>query len=175
MRLADSFSFRQRPTGVFKRLLRVPVHLFRCKLGFVFGDRLLLLTHRGRASSLLHQTALEVVEHDRQAHDFIVCSGTGPGADWYRNLRSEPAVAIQVRNRRWVPHQRLLGDEEAAQHFARYEVAHPRAAPRLLASMGNGYDGTDAGRVAMMADMPMVAFSDHGPPPPPGQGRRSPS
>ena len=29
-------------------------------------------------------------------------------------------------------------------------------------SMGNSYDGTDAGRVAMMRDVPMVAFTDPG-------------
>jgi hypothetical protein len=53
----------------------------------------------------------------------------------------------------------MLDDAEAAQCFARYEDAHPRTARRLLATMGNSYDGTDDGRVAMMADMPMVAFS----------------
>jgi hypothetical protein len=29
--------------------------------------------------------------------------------------------------------------------------------------MGNAYDGTDAGRLAMMADMPMVAFGGPSP------------
>ncbi len=28
--------------------------------------------------------------------------------------------------------------------------------------MGDSYDGTDAGRVAMMVGVPMVAFSDQG-------------
>ncbi len=30
----------------------------------------------------------------------------------------------------------------------------------VLGMMGNSYDGTDAGRLAMMADMPMVGFTD---------------
>jgi deazaflavin-dependent oxidoreductase (nitroreductase family) len=165
VRLPDSWSFRQKPTGGFRRVLRIPVHLFHWRLGVLFGERLLLLTHRGRTSGRTFQTALEVVGHDDAAHEYYICSGTGPRADWFLNLQAAPALAVQVRNREWIPTQRFLDDEEAAHRFAIYERAHPKAAPRLLASMGNSYDGTDRGRVAMMARMPMVAFSDEGPAP----------
>jgi len=165
MRLPDSFSFRQKPTGIFRHLLHVPVHLYRWKLGFVFGERLILLSHRGRRTGQLHRTPVEVVEHDHKTHEFIVCSGTGPAADWFMNLQRAQAEAVQVRNRSWVPVQRFLDDREAATRFEVYEAAHPKAARRLLESMGNSYDGTDAGRIAMMAVMPMIAFSDTGPSP----------
>jgi deazaflavin-dependent oxidoreductase (nitroreductase family) len=160
MRLPDSFSFRQRPTGLVKRLLHLPVWLYRARLGFLLGDRFLLVTHVGRSSGRHHQTPVEVVVHDRDAGEYLVCSGTGPQADWYRNLQVTPAPEVQVGTRRWCPHQRLLAADEAAEAFHRYERAHPATARRLLQSMGNAYDGTDAGRVAMMADMPMVAFSE---------------
>lgn len=160
MRLPDSFSFRQKPAGAFRRLLRLPVPMFHGKLGWLFGDRILLLTHQGGTSGRRYETPVEVVEHDDDTGEYVVSSGTGPTADWYRNLRAHPALAVQVRNRSWVPAQRFLDDEEAARRFARYEARHPRTARRLLDAMGNRYDGTDAGRVAMMADMPMVAFSD---------------
>ena len=165
MRLPDSFSFRQKPSGAFKHILGLPVHLYRWKLGFLLGDRFLLVTHRGRKSGHRYQTPVEVVDHDEAAGLYVICSGTGPGADWYQNLRAEPATSIQVRNRTWVPDQHLLDDDEAANRFAAYEAAHPKAARRLLASMGNSYDGTEPGRIAMMADMPMIAFSDSGPAP----------
>jgi deazaflavin-dependent oxidoreductase (nitroreductase family) len=163
MRLPDSFSLRQTPTGAFKHVLRLPVHLFHWKLGWVLGDRFLLLTHQGRTSGRPYETPIEVVEHDEVGGEYVVCSGTGPAADWYRNLRAHPALAVQVGNRSWVPAQRFLDDDEAARRFAGYEARHPRTARRLLDLMGNSYDGTDAGRVAMMADMPMVAFTDTGP------------
>ncbi len=163
MDLPDSFSFRQKPTGAFKHLLHLPVHLYRMRLGFLLGDRFVLITHRGRKTGQDHQTTVEVVEHDEQTHEYIVCSGTGPDADWYRNLAARPASAIQVRNRSWVPTQRVLDDEEAARRFAAYETRHPGTARRLLAAMGNSYDGTDEGRLDMMGSMPMVAFSDSGP------------
>lgn len=160
MRLPNSFSFRQRPSGLFKWLLRIPVWLFRARLGFLLGDRFLLITHVGRRSGRRRQTPVEVVVHDRGVGEYLVCSGTGRQADWYRNLEARPAPQIQVGNHRWAPRQRLLSSEESATAFAVYELAHARTAERLLESMGNSYDGTDAGRVAMMDDMPMVAFSD---------------
>ena len=164
MRLPDSFSFRRRPRGLFKRILGLPVLLYRYRLGFLLGDRFLLITHVGRRTGELHHTPVEVVVHDADTREYIVCSGTGPRADWYRNLQAKPVRRVQVGNRRWVPDQRMLDDDEAAARFAEYELAHPRAAEKLLESMGNSYDGTAAGRVVMMADMPMVAFSEDGPP-----------
>ncbi len=148
---------------MFRRVLRIPMYLYLWKLGFLFGDRLVLLTNRGRRSGRVFQTPVEVVQHDPKTHEYVVCSGTGPQADWFRNLKAEPVLEIQVRNRRWVPQQRFLDNAEAARRFAGYERDHPGTARRLLASMGNSYDGTDEGRVAMMAKMPMVAFSDSGP------------
>ncbi len=40
-----------------------------------------------------------------------------------------------------------------------YERAHPKTAAKLYSVMGVSYDGTDEGRVEMMANIPMVAFS----------------
>lgn len=163
VRLPDRFSFRQRPTGVFKALLRLPAWFYRAGLGGVMGHRFLLITHLGRTSGREYQTVVEVVRPPVDGgtrREWIVCSGTGPQADWYRNLRARPALGVQVANRRWTPVQRFLDADEAAEVFQGYESDHPRTAGRLLQSMGNTYDGTDAGRIAMMADMPMVAFSD---------------
>jgi deazaflavin-dependent oxidoreductase (nitroreductase family) len=160
VRLPDSFSFRQKPTGAFKRILRVPVYLYRWQLGFLMGHRIVLLTHRGRKSGRRYQTPLEVVEHDMETHEYVVCSGTGPKADWYRNICAEPAAAIRVGNREWVPVQRLLHVEETAYRFKNYEAKHPKAARHLLDSMGKTYDGSDAGRLTMITSMPMVAFTD---------------
>lgn len=191
MRLPDSFSFRQRPAGAFRWLLHAPVWLYRARLGFLLGQRFLLITHVGRSSGRRYQTVVEVVGRElptattaatgtksaetgtESAEDdpptsaptsrgrtWIVCSGTGPDADWYRNLQSTPAPEIQVGSHSFTPIQTFLSPQQAAVVFHAYERAHPRTAAQLLESMGNAYDGTDAGRVAMMADMPMVAFTD---------------
>ena len=138
----------------------IPVYLYRAHLGFVLGERTLLLTHRGRGSGRRYETPIVVVTHDTETHEYIVWSEGGTHADWYRNILSLPAEQVQVRNRRWRPTQRTLTHHEAAQRFERYEQQHPKTARRLLQSTGTSYDGTDEGRLAMVARMPMVAFSD---------------
>lgn len=160
MGMSESFSFRQKPTGVFKWILKAPGWLFRMRLGFIFGDRFLLITHVGRKSGTTYQTPVEVVVHDDESGEYIVCSGTGVNADWYRNISATPATSIQVRNRVWVPEQRMLSADEAGTRFAEYEKARPKTATRLLSSMGQSYDGTDDDRVRMMTNIPMVSFGE---------------
>ncbi len=149
-----SFNFKQKPTGLFKRILHAPVWLFKTRLGFLFGKRIVMLEHTGRRSGKLRQTPLEVVRRDGDA--YTLCSGTGPDADWYRNTRSNPAVALWVGSKRYAIDQRFLDDSEAATAFARYESDHPKAAQRLTELMGVVHDGTHAGRMTMVAKIPMV-------------------
>ena len=158
--MSGPFNFRQKPTGVFKWFLKAPALLFRAKLGFLFGERFLMITHVGRKSGTTFHTPLEVVVHDTDSAEYIVCSGTGANADWYRNITAQPVTSIQVKNRVWTPGQRMLDSPEAADRFADYEHRHPKAASKLLDSMGQSYDGTDSDRVRMMQNIPMIAFSE---------------
>jgi deazaflavin-dependent oxidoreductase (nitroreductase family) len=148
------FDFKQKPTGLFKRILHAPVWLFRARLGFLFGKRIVMLEHEGRRSGKLRQTPLEVV--DREGDAYVLCSGTGPNADWYRNLKAKPALGLWVGSRRHRVTQRFLDDGEAATRFAQYEAAHEKAAERLTALMGVSHDGTHEGRMRMVAKIPMV-------------------
>ncbi len=152
--MRDRFNFKQKPTGLFKRILHAPVWLFRARLGFIFGKRIVMLEHLGRRSGKLRQTPLEVVR--RNGDSYILCSGTGPNADWYRNLKSNPAAALWVGSSRHEVEQRFLDQSEAATTFAFYEQAHPKAAARLTDLMGVSHDGTHRGRMEMMAKIPMV-------------------
>ena len=154
------FNFKQKPTGLFKQLLHTPVWLFRIRLGFLFGRRIVMLEHTGRRSGKLRRTPLEVVQ--RKGDSYILCSGTGPTADWYRNIRSHPARALWVGSRRYSVSRRFLGDSEAATVFAEYETSHPKTASRLTDLMGVTHDGTHDGRVAMMREIPMVEMRING-------------
>ncbi|MGI9624148.1 MAG: nitroreductase family deazaflavin-dependent oxidoreductase [Acidimicrobiales bacterium] len=156
-----SWDFKEKPAGVWKAVLKAPSYLYRWHLGFLLGKRFLMIEHIGRKSEATYYTTVEVVDQATGTREFFVCSGTGPDADWYLNLKATPAAAVQVGRHRWVPRQRMLENKEASERFASYEQRHPKAARRLLKSMGNTYDGTDAGRTDMMSEMPMVAFSDH--------------
>ncbi|MCP4966855.1 MAG: nitroreductase family deazaflavin-dependent oxidoreductase [bacterium] len=150
----SKFNFKQKPTGLFKQILHAPVWVFRARLGFLLGKRIVMLEHIGRRSGKIRQTPLEVVHHDGDA--FVLCSGTGPDADWYRNLKSNPATALWVGSSRHEVEQRFLDDSEAATTFAVYEQAHPKAAERLTELIGVSHDRTHKGRMDMVARIPMV-------------------
>ena len=90
------------PSGVSRALFRAPIYLYRLGLGWLFGKRILLLHHIGRVSGTARQVVFEVVEHDPTDGSFVVASGWGPTAAWYRNILHTPQVSIQV-GRRTIP------------------------------------------------------------------------
>ncbi|MFC7302933.1 nitroreductase family deazaflavin-dependent oxidoreductase [Streptomyces monticola] len=150
------------PTGLRRLLFRAPVHLYRLRLGRLLGGRFLLLHHIGRVSGKLRQVVVEVVEHDRVTGAYIVCSGFGPRADWYRNLLAAPDVTIQVGARVLPVTAHPLGADEGAEFMARYAPRHPRAARRLCRFMGFAVDGSEADYRAVGRELPFVRLTPRG-------------
>ncbi len=81
------------PSGWFKRLLRLPIVLYRAGLGWLIGGRFMLLTTKGRKTGLPRTTP---VEYFRMGDDLYVFAGRGKKAHWYKNLRANPIVVVQV-------------------------------------------------------------------------------
>ena len=152
--------FKSKPTGIWKAFLDSPTWLYRWHLGFLFGRRFLMIEHRGRKSQKLYRTVVEVAGRNLDKSEWIVTSGTGPKADWYRNLKVGGADAVWIGSSRHAgPPVRFLEAEEAGPTFAEYEKGHPKAAVKLMDMTGVSYDGSDEGRVEMMRQIPMVAFT----------------
>lgn len=149
----------QPPTGLNRLLFRVPIYIYRAGLGWMFGDRILRLEHTGRASGKRREVILEVVEHDPVDDSFVVASGWGPTAAWYRNVVQMPDVTIQV-GRRTVPVTAVtLNADEGEEIFARYAMRHRMAANYLLPRlMGFSVDGSEADFRAVGRHLPFVRF-----------------
>ncbi|WP_129842209.1 nitroreductase family deazaflavin-dependent oxidoreductase [Streptomyces sp. RFCAC02] len=125
------------PTGWRRFLFRLPIRLYRARLGWLLGRRLLLLEHVGRKSGRTRQVVIEVVARDvPHGPSWTVASGFGPRAAWYRNLRATPRVTIQVGARRHDVVARFLPPDEGAELMAGYAARNPRLARRLSAFMG---------------------------------------
>lgn len=151
---------RDRPKGLLRWFFKVPVWLYRAKLGFLFGGRFLMMEHRGRKSGLLHRTVVEVAGRPATKEgEWFVVSGFGPDADWYRNIREGNLVAIWLGSRRCRASVRFVEPPEAAAVMLDYETAHPKAAKFLAAELGLEHDGTPEGRLQLMRQVPMLAFS----------------
>jgi deazaflavin-dependent oxidoreductase (nitroreductase family) len=119
--------------AVFSRLLktrwlvRTPIWLYRMRLGFVLGHRMLLLEHVGRRSGQRRYAVLEVVERSG-ADTYVIVSGFGERAQWYRNVKANPHVRVSVGFRCETPAvANQLSREAAAETLDRYARGHPRA------------------------------------------------
>ena len=88
---------------------------------------MLMLEHTGRRSGLRRFVVLEVIAH-REPGRWVVASGFGTRAQWYRNVIAEPAVRVVAG-----PHgprdacARPLPADEADAALAVYVARHPRA------------------------------------------------
>jgi deazaflavin-dependent oxidoreductase (nitroreductase family) len=152
-----------RPGPVFRRLARVPVWLYRARLGWLFGSRFLMVTHRGRRSGRTYRTVLEVVSRDPSVPEWVVVSGFGPGSDWYRNLVSHPALRIDAGGRRFVPEQRMLDEPERRRLLTDYRRAHPRTARQLGERLlRTDFDGSESSIRLLAQHLPAVAFRAQG-------------
>lgn len=110
-----------------RRLTRAPIWLYRAGLGFLFGSRALMLEHTGRRSGTKRLVVLEVV--DRPAPDlYLVASGFGTRAQWFRNIQADPHVRVTIAGHASAPATaHVLSQSEADTALAAYATRHPRA------------------------------------------------
>jgi deazaflavin-dependent oxidoreductase (nitroreductase family) len=107
--------------------VRAPIWLYRARLGFVFGSRLLMLEHIGRLSGARRYVVLEIVARPAPGC-YVVASGFGTSAQWYRNVRANPHVRIYVHSRRpAAATASVLTAEQGADALGAYAFAHPHA------------------------------------------------
>ncbi|MFY1672720.1 nitroreductase family deazaflavin-dependent oxidoreductase [Plantactinospora sp. WMMB334] len=122
-------------------LARAPIWIYRLGLGGLLGRRLVLLTHTGRSTGRERQVVLEVIgRYDDQG--YLVASGYGSRAQWYRNVVAEPRVSFQVGWRRHSGTARPLPPDESGRRLRDYARRHPRAAAWLMRTIGQQVDGT---------------------------------
>ncbi|MER6952220.1 nitroreductase family deazaflavin-dependent oxidoreductase [Nonomuraea sp. NPDC000554] len=152
------------PTGLRRRLWRLPIRLYRMGLGPLLGRRIMLLTHIGRVSGERRQAVIEVIEHDE--HGYVAASGFGPRADWYQNVMKAPDVTIQVGGRTLQVLATPLHADEGAQLMARYAPRHPAAARQLCKIMGYAVDGSVEDYREVGRHIPFVRFTPRGNRPP---------
>ncbi|WP_327113050.1 nitroreductase family deazaflavin-dependent oxidoreductase [Nocardia sp. NBC_01730] len=111
--------------------MRAPIGLFRARLGFLFGGRLLLLEHTGRGSGRPRYVVLETIA--RPSRDrVVIASGFGRQAQWFRNLVADPRCWVSIGSRNRVSAvARVLTLDESATVLDGYRHEHPTAYRKL--------------------------------------------
>jgi deazaflavin-dependent oxidoreductase (nitroreductase family) len=109
---------------VFKWIFRTPILYYKIGLGWMLEKRFLLLTTTGRRSGKPRQTPLEYV-YNPQDDSYRVSPGWGGNTDWYKNVRHNPRVSVQVGQRTFEAVAEPAPDEEAAVFMAAVSKRHP--------------------------------------------------
>ena len=114
-----------------RRLMRAPIWIYKARAGALFGSRILMLEHIGRKSGAARYAVLEVVDHPA-ADLYLVASGFGRKAQWFRNIQANPRVRVYVGSHPPMrATARVLGQQEANRTLAAYRGRHPRAWERF--------------------------------------------
>jgi deazaflavin-dependent oxidoreductase (nitroreductase family) len=117
-------------------MLRLPITLYRLKLGWLLGQRFVLLQHIGRKSGQVRKTVVEVIGHERSNDTYYIVSGWGYTANWYQNLLATPLITIQVGRRKLDVRAETVSPSEGAQVLLDYRQKHLLAARELSRLMG---------------------------------------
>lgn len=118
-----------------RRLVRAPIWLYRCGLGFLFGTRLLMLRHTGRRTGTPRYVILEVVDRPAPGQ-FVIVSGFGTTSQWYRNVLTDPRVRLSTGFKRNITATATpMTDEGSARALAHYAHDHPKAWDKLRATI----------------------------------------
>src|SRR5688572_28461819 len=84
------------------------------------GDRLLLLTTTGRKSGASHTTPLA---YHRDGNRLIIVASKGGAPEnpaWYHNLKSKPAVIVEVGDEKYDAQAAILPEDERARIYAKH-------------------------------------------------------
>lgn len=150
----------RRPGLVARWFFRAPVALYRIGLGGLMPTQLLLTTV-GRRSGRPHRAVVDILEHDGATGTYYVGSAYGANADWYRNLKANPAVRVQIGRRMFAAQAGILDDERAAElvlksrrEQGRWRRLYERAAYRLVGLRAD----TEEDVRASLAEIKVVAI-----------------
>jgi len=148
--------------GIWRFLLRAPILIYKCRLGWLLGHRVLMLTHFGRRTGLKRHTVLEVVEYRKQGPEVVVVNGFGPNSDWIRNIEVAGGEEITVASQHFLATHRFLGEEEAVSVMRGYEHRNRFIAPIVRRGLswllGWQYQSTDEDRRRLVRQLPLIAF-----------------
>ena len=116
---------KERVGPFFKWLFKMPILQYQLGMGWMIGKYVLLLTTTGRKSGKPRHTPLEY-EYDREKDRYRIAAGWGGNTDWYKNLKANPRVTVQVGRRKFTTVAEIASDEEVAQFMMGVSKRHPR-------------------------------------------------
>lgn len=138
-------------------IFKLPVLLYRARLGWLLGKRFMQITHVGRKSGKVHRTILAVLQYDEQTKEILAVSAW-KGSDWYYNIQATPARWVETGFERYAPQQRTLTPEEIAAAFIQFRKQHPYFGRMVCRIPGWKWDSTEAEFLELARTLHGMAF-----------------
>lgn len=151
--------FPDPPKGLKAIPWRIPILLYKIGLGWLLGNRALLLSVNGRKSGKIRQTVLEIIHHSPEEHTYYVASGFGTRSQWFQNLQNGPQVTIQVGSKRLNATGNRLNPEEAGSVFIAYAQKYPQAIRWLTKKLDYQITHTTEGYRNFAKELPIIKFT----------------
>ncbi|WP_082942842.1 nitroreductase family deazaflavin-dependent oxidoreductase [Mycobacterium sp. 852002-40037_SCH5390672] len=127
--------------------MRAPIWIYKARAGALLGSRMLMLEHIGRKSGAPRYVVLEVIGH-ASPDTYVVASGFGRKAQWFRNIQANPRVRVYAGSH--APRTataRVLDQQEAdralAAYLSRHRMAWEQMRPVLEETLGVPITDTD--------------------------------
>ena len=138
-------------------IFKLPVVLYRLRLGWLLGNRFMQLSHVGRRSGKVRRTVLAVLRFDKQTKELYAVSAW-KGSDWYYNIQAAPALRVESGSVGFVPVQRTLSPEEITAAFIEYRRQHPIFSRMICRIPGWKWDSTYEEFLELARTLRGVAF-----------------
>lgn len=99
---------------------------------------------------------MEIVRYDKEGEYYVIVSGYGEKADWYKNLMKTPEIKAQVGGRHFDGAAARLPENEALGEFQDYARRYPNALKYLGRLMGLQIEGTEEDLVQLSQVLPVL-------------------
>lgn len=138
-------------------IFKLPVLLYRLRLGWLLGRRFTQITHVGRHSGKVRRTILAVLRFDEKTKEVYAVSAW-KGSDWFYNIQSSPALQVEIGSVCYAPSQRTLSPEEITAAFVEYRKRHPIFTRIICRIPGWKWDSTSEEFLELARTLHGVAF-----------------
>ena len=142
-------------------MFKLPLVMYRLRLGWLLGKRFMRITHVGRRSGRTYRTILAVLKFDEKTNEIYAISAWN-GSDWYYNIQASPAQQVETGFVHYAPAQRTLSAEEITSTFMEYRRQHPIFSRMVCRIPGWKWDSTYDEFLTLARTLHGVAFTPRG-------------
>lgn len=149
------------PRSIVLRVgLGLVFQLYKTPLRGLLARLYLLIVHRGRISGRTYETLVTILYRNEATGEiFVTSSMQGARADWYRNLKVNPPLAIEIGSSRLQVTHRFLDEQERIALYRKVCEERPIRARIGLFVTRHRWPRTQQDYIRLARDMPALAFT----------------